>query len=730
MDRFPSYLQMDQMDCGPTCLKILAKYYGRTLSIESLREQCSLTNQGVSLGGISEAAENLGFNTAGVQVRFESLKNEVPLPCIAHWRQRHFLVVYKITSKHVYVADPSFGKVRYNYSEFCDGWLNRKDPKNTDGTLLLLEPTPSFYESQDEELKEKGKGLSFLWPYFRPFTRLWSQLIAGLLVASLALISFPFITQTLVDQGVNTQNLNLIYLLLAAQLMLFFSQTTVDLLRSWILLHVGSRINISLISDFLIKLMKLPIAFFDSKTIGDLLQRVQDHDRIENFLSSSTIGVLFSLLNVLIFSVILAWFSTAIFLLFISGTALYVAWIVLFMNRRKVLDYKRFDQASGNQSSMVQLLNGMQEIKLNNSERRRRWEWERIQVRLYKISIKSLALLQYQATGGNFINELKNILITFVAAKSVLEGDITLGTMLAIQYIIGQLNGPINNFMGFLQSLQDAQLSLDRLAEIHEQKNEDENAINYLPEQRDIELKKKVGFRYGNGFSPAVLEDIELIIPAGKVTAIVGASGSGKTTLLKILLKFYKPQHGQICVGATNLEDISTRLWRNQCGVVMQDGYIFSDTLLRNITESDSDAQINSQRLREALRISNLLELVESLPGGLNTKIGASGLSLSGGQRQRVLIARAVYKDPQYLFFDEATSALDARNEREVMENLHAFFKGRTVLVIAHRLSTVRDADQIITLDRGRLVECGNHQTLIKQKGAYFTLIKNQLELG
>ncbi len=512
--------------------------------------------------------------------------------------------------------------------------------------------------------------------------------------------------------------------------MLFFSQTTVDLLRSWILLHVGSRINISLISDFLIKLMKLPIAFFDSKTIGDLLQRVQDHDRIENFLSSSTIGVLFSLLNVLIFSVILAWFSTAIFLLFIAGTALYVAWIVLFMNRRKVLDYKRFDQASGNQSSMVQLLNGMQEIKLNNSERRRRWEWERIQVRLYKISIKSLALLQYQATGGNFINELKNILITFVAAKSVLEGDITLGTMLAIQYIIGQLNGPINNFMGFLQSLQDAQLSLDRLAEIHEQKNEDENAINYLPEQRDIELKKKVGFRYGNGFSPAVLEDIELIIPAGKVTAIVGASGSGKTTLLKILLKFYKPQHGQICVGATNLEDISTRLWRNQCGVVMQDGYIFSDTLLRNITESDSDAQINSQRLREALRISNLLELVESLPGGLNTKIGASGLSLSGGQRQRVLIARAVYKDPQYLFFDEATSALDARNEREVMENLHAFFKGRTVLVIAHRLSTVRDADQIITLDRGRLVECGNHQTLIKQKGAYFTLIKNQLELG
>lgn len=730
MDRFVAYQQLDQMDCGPTCLRMITKYYGRTLSIESLREQCSLTNQGVSLGGISEAAEKIGFNTAGVQVKFDTLKDEVPLPCIAHWRQRHFVVAYKITTKHVYVADPAFGKVRHTHKEFCDGWLNRKDPNTTAGTLLLLEATPTFYESEDEELKERGKGLGLLWPYFRPYIPLWTQLIAGLFVASLALVCFPFITQTLVDQGVNTQNLNLIYLLLAAQLMLFFSQTTVDLLRSWILLHVGSRINISLISDFLIKLMKLPIAFFDSKTIGDLLQRVQDHDRIENFLSSSTIGVLFSLLSVVVFSAILAWFSPLIFTIFLVGTALYITWIALFMKRRKVLDYKRFDQASGNQSSMVQLLNGMQEIKLNNSERRRRWEWERIQVKLYKISVKSLALFQYQAIGGNFINELKNIIITFIAAKAVLDGSITLGTMLAIQYIIGQLNGPINSFMGFLQSLQDARLSLSRLSEIHDQKNENENAVNYLPEQRDIIFRNKVSFRYGNGYSPYVLEDIELTIPAGKVTAIVGPSGSGKTTLLKMLLKFYTPQQGQICVGSTNLEDVSTRLWRSQCGVVMQDGYIFSDTILRNITESDSDEQIDPQRLREALRISNLVELVESLPGGLNTRIGASGLALSGGQRQRILIARAVYKNPQYLFFDEATSALDARNEREVMEHLNSFFQGRTVLVIAHRLSTVRDADQIITLDRGRIVECGNHQTLIKQKGAYFTLIKNQLELG
>jgi len=476
--------------------------------------------------------------------------------------------------------------------------------------------------------------------------------------------------------------------------------------------------------------MKLPIAFFDSKTIGDLLQRVQDHDRVENFLSASTLNVVFSALNVIVFSLILAWFSTTIFLLFLLGTTLYISWILMFMKRRKILDYKRFDQASGNQSSMVQLLHGMQEIKLNNSERRRRWEWERIQVKLYKISIKGLALLQYQSTGGNFINELKNILITFVAAKSVLDGQLTLGTMLAIQYIIGQLNSPINNFMGFLQSLQDAQLSLDRLAEIHEQDNENENAIDQLPEQRDIRLQNRVCFHYGNSHSPPVLDNIELSIPAGKVTAVVGASGSGKTTLLKMLLKFYMPQQGRIKMGQMKIEDISTRLWRQQCGVVMQDGYIFADTLLRNITESDSDTQVDTQRLRQSLKIANLQELVEALPEGLNTKIGSSGLSLSGGQRQRVLIARAVYKDPQYLFFDEATSALDARNEREVMENLNAFFKGRTVLIIAHRLSTVRNADQIITLDGGNIVECGNHQDLVKQKGAYFTLIKNQLELG
>lgn len=730
MNRFIDYRQLDQMDCGPTCLRMIARHHGKTLSAERLREQCSLTGTGVSMGGIAEAAESVGFNTAGIKVTFSSLRDEVPLPCIAHWRQRHFIVVYRVTDKHVYVADPGFGKIRYRVDEFLQGWLPEPATTEGEGTLLLLEPTPRFFDDEEEAAHPQRRGLRFLLPYFRPYRALAWQLIAGLGVGTVALVSFPFITQALVDFGINTQNLDFIYLLLAAQLMLFFSQTAVDILRSWILLHVGSRIHIALISDFLIKLMKLPVAFFDSKTIGDLLQRVQDHDRIESFLSSATLNVLFSSLNILIFGAILAYFSVTLFSLFAVGTLCYVTWVLLFMGQRKRLDYKRFDQASGNQSSMVQLLHGMQEIKLNNSERRRRWEWERIQVRLFKISVKSLALFQYQATGGTFINELKNILITFTAAKAVLDGQLSLGTMLAIQYIIGQLNGPITSFMGFIQSLQDAQLSLDRLAEIHDQPEENAPEGQAIPAQGDLEITGNLAFRYGNRHTPLVLDDINLRIPEGKVTAIVGASGSGKTTLLKLLLKFYSPQRGLIRVGSQALDDVAPRLWRQQCGVVMQEGYLFADTLLRNITESDSDTRTDPVRLRQALQIANLEHLVETLPEGLNTRVGSGGMALSGGQRQRILIARAVYKNPRYLFFDEATSALDAGNERVVMENLNRFFEGRTVLIIAHRLSTVRDADQIITLDQGRLVECGNHQALIQQRGAYFNLIRNQLELG
>ncbi|TMM59585.1 peptidase domain-containing ABC transporter [Maribacter algarum] len=731
MKKFPSYKQLDQMDCGPTCLRIISKFFGKEHSIELLRRNANITREGVSLGGIAEAAEEIGFHSLAVNLDFESLLAEAPLPCIAHWRQRHFIVVYKITKDTVYVSDPAHGLLKYSKKEFIQGWIGKNaDVDTPEGYLLLLEPTPKFYDSDLSEKKEYGFG--FLLQYFKPHQKYIYQLFIGLLVGSVLQLIFPFLTQAVVDYGINYQNLNFIYLILAAQLTLFISQVTVDLIRGWILLHMTSRINISLISDFLIKLMKLPIAFFDSKNTGDIIQRIYDHDRIQDFLSSTTLNTLFSIVNLLIFGAILAYYNLTIFAIFMLGSLIYIGWTLLFLKRRAELDYKRFDQAADNQSSIYQLISGMQEIKLNGSERRRRWEWEAIQVKLYKVSIKSLALSQTQNTGGQFFNELKNILITFVAAKSVIDGSLTLGMMLSVQYIIGQLNLPINNFISFIQAGQDAKISLERLAEIHNKKDEEkstEEVVKELPKNKSIILRN-LSFKYGGKNSPKVLNNLNFEIPEGKVTAIVGASGSGKTTLLKLLLQFYKPTKGDILVGNTNLKHLSTNFWRKKCGSVMQDGFLFGDTISRNITESDSEGIVDKERLLNAVNIANIEDFIEGLPSGYNTKIGSSGSNISGGQKQRILIARSVYKSPSYIFFDEATSALDANNEKVIMKKLQEFYKGKTVLVVAHRLSTVKNADQIIVLDKGSVIEVGNHKELTQRKGMYYELVKNQLELG
>jgi ATP-binding cassette subfamily B protein len=732
MARFPFYQQMDQMDCGPTCLRMIARHHGRVFSAEYLREKCAITREGVSLGGIADAAEAIGMNSLAVQVDFETLRDEVPLPCIVHWRQRHFVVAYAVKDDIIHVADPGFGLIRYSRTEFLQGWLGGRRDQDSKGLLLLLEATPEFYAGDIGDTTNRS-GISFLLPYFRPYRPLFLQLALGLLVGSVLQLIFPFLTQAMVDHGIDYQNLSFVYLLLLGQLTLFFSQATVDIVRGWLLLHIGSRVNIAIISSFLSKLMRLPIAFFDSKTTGDLLQRVQDHSRIETLLSASTLTVLFSGVNLAVFGMVLAYYDLRIFTLFMAGTCLYVLWVRLFMKRRAVLDYKRFDQAAGNQSSMIQLIHGMQEIKLNNSERRRRWEWEAIQVRLFRIAVKGLALAQWQVSGATFINELKNILITFVAAQAVIDGELTLGMMLAVQYIIGQLNAPINNFLGFAQSVQDARISLERLAEIHARDDEEgrhDDKLIMLPPSRTLTIADNLSFRYGGSNAPLVLEDINLEIPEGRTTAIVGASGSGKTTLLKLLLRFYKPATGAIRLGSVNLDNISARAWRARCGAVMQNGYIFADTIARNISESQSEGLIDRERLLAAVRVANLEEFIDSLPLGYNTRLGSAGVALSGGQSQRILIARAVYKDPDFLFFDEATSALDASNERIIMERLAAFCRGRTVVVIAHRLSTVRNADQIMVLDRGRVVERGRHEELTRSRGAYFTLVKDQLELG
>jgi ATP-binding cassette, subfamily B, bacterial len=730
MSKFPFFQQMDQMDCGPTCLRMIARNYGRVFDAEFMREKCAITREGVSFAGISEAAEAIGMSTLAVDVSYETLRDEAPLPAIAHWRQRHFIVVHEVNGDRVRVADPAFGLITYTKDQFLRGWQAQRQQGGT-GLLLLLEPTEQFFQLP-EAPRIHRHGLRMLLPYFRPYRMLFIQLFLGLLVGSVVQLILPFLTQAMVDHGIRFQNLGFVYLLLLAQLALFASQTTVDVVRGWLLLHIGSRVNIRVISTFLFKLMQLPIGFFDTKTTGDLLQRVQDHRRIETLLTGQILTVLFSTVNVLVFGAVLAFYNFQICVLFMAGTALYALWVRAFMKRREVLEFRRFDEASGNQSSMIQLIQGMQEIKLNNSERRRRWEWEAIQGRLFRIAVDGMALAQWQTTGSGFISELKNILITFVAANAVIRGQMTIGMMLSVQYIIGQMNAPIANFLTFAQTLQDARISLDRLSEIHQRDDEETGRGNLtiLPDSRTITISGELSFNYGGVSGRTVLQDVNLTIPEGKTTAIVGPSGSGKTTLMKLLLQFYRPGAGVIRVGAVNLQDINPRIWRKRCGAVMQNGYIFADTITRNITESDSDGEIDRARLLRAIRIANLEEFIEELPLGYNTRLGSSGIALSGGQNQRVLIARAIYKEPDFLFFDEATSALDASNERVIMKNLTDFCRGRTVLVIAHRLSTVRDADQIIVLDHGRIVEQGNHQDLTRQRGSYFNLVRNQLELG
>jgi len=716
------------MDCGPTCLRMIAKFYGRNFSLNYLREQSHISREGVSLLGISDAAEAIGMRSLGTKVTYQQLIKEVPKPCIVHWDQNHFVVVYQVKKGKVYVADPAFGLVRYNEQEFKKHWLATVGEGQEKGICLMLQPTPEFYEYDDD--KTSRTGFKFLWRYVRPHRRLVSQLMLGFLAASVIQLIFPFLTQSIVDVGIDNQDISFIYLVLAAQMMLFIGSTTIDFVRSWILLHISTRINISIISDFLIKLMKLPIGFFDTKMIGDLMQRITDHRRIERFLTTQTLGVLFSLFNLVVFGIVLAIYSWKILLVFLVGSVGYIVWVTVFLRKRRELDYKKFAQLSDNQSMLIQLINGMQEIKLNNYEKQKRWEWERIQARLFRVNVQNLTVDQYQQAGSVFINETKNIVITVLAAMAVLDGSMTLGMMLAVQYIIGQLNAPLTEMINFLHLAQDAKISLERLGEIHEKDDEerkDDPRINTMPHEHTIAVSDLV-FQYEGPHSPKVLNNINLAVQEKKVTAIVGTSGSGKTTLVKLMLGFYPPVSGQIKIGDTDLKNFSQQWWRTKVGAVMQDGFIFSDTIVNNIVVGDE--QVNKEKLLFAVKTANIQDFIEGLPLGYNTKIGQDGHGLSQGQKQRILIARVIYKNPEYLFFDEATNALDANNEKVIMENLNKVYEGKTVVVVAHRLSTVKNADQIVVLDRGEIVELGNHKELTAKKGAYYNLVKNQLELG
>ncbi len=720
------------MQCGIACLQMVCKYFDREYSLDSLSKLCFATTEGVSMLGINEAANTLGLHTISARVTTTML-GKAPLPSILHWDQNHFVVLYKVKKgKKFYVADPRKGLVTYGLDEFKQHWISTKSNGEDKGIAMFLETTPAFftYKMEDEEHIKEKRSFRFLFGYVKKYRKYFGQIILGLIVGSLLQLVLPFLTQSIVDVGIKNQDIGFVWLILLGQLMLTVSRTAIDFIRRWLLLHISLRINISLVSDFFIKLLKLPMSFFDTKLMGDLMQRMNDHSRVNNFLTQQTLNITFAMLTFVVFSVVLYFYNKLVFVIFLLGSILYGAWMTLFLKRRKVLDYELFEQQAINNNKTYEFITSMQEIKLQDCEQRRRWEWEDTQADLFGVQMKSLKLQQTQEAGSIFINEVKNIIITVVAATAVIHGQMTLGMMLAVQYIIGQLNSPVEQLMNFFYSLQDVKISLERINEIHQMDDENgkvglQTSIEDKSEGIDI---KDIMFKYDPHALRKTIDDVNIHIPQGKVTAIVGASGSGKTTLIRLMLGYYPVLEGQINIGNTDINKLNKKWWRRQCGVVMQEGVIFSESIARNIAVDDGD--IDKERLLKAAEIACIKDYVMALPLKFNTKIGRDGVGLSQGQKQRILIARAVYKNPDYIFLDEATNSLDANNERNIVENLDKFYKGKTVVIVAHRLSTVKNADQIVVIDHGKVVEVGNHESLTAKRGAYYNLVKNQLELG
>ncbi|MFQ9143783.1 MAG: peptidase domain-containing ABC transporter [Odoribacter splanchnicus] len=729
MNHFPFIKQHDAMECGVACLAMVCNFFRIEYSIEYLSRICFATTEGVSLLGINETALQLGLRTISGRISINKLW-EAHYPCILHWNQNHFVVLYKVKKgKTFYIADPAKGLVKYNLEEFKKHWISTHSGGEEKGIAMFLEPTPAFYEKQTDEQPTEERSFKFLFGYIKQYRKYFGQIVLGLLVGSLLQLILPFLTQSIVDVGIKNQNIGFIWLILLGQLMLTISRTAIDFIRRWLLLHISLRINISLVSDFFIKLLKLPMSFFDTKLMGDLMQRMGDHNRVNSFLTQQTLSIVFSLFTFVVFSIVLLSYNWLVFAIFMRSL-LYGGWLALFLRRRKVLDYELFEQQAINNNKTYEFITSMQEIKLQDCEQRRRWEWEDVQADLFNVQMKSLKLQQTQEAGSIFINELKNIVITVVAATAVIHGQLTLGMMLAVQYIIGQLNSPVEQLMSFFYSVQDVKISLERINEIH--RMDDENGKQGLEtsvkeEDKGIDMEN-INFKYDPHALKTIIDDVSLTIPKGKVTAIVGASGSGKTTLIKLMLGYYPVLGGQITIGGTDVNTLNKKWWRRQCGVVMQDGVIFSESIARNIAVDDKE--IDKQRLQTAAEIACIHNYVMGLPLKYNTKIGRDGVGLSQGQKQRILIARAVYKNPDYIFLDEATNSLDANNERMIVEHLDEFYKGKTVVIVAHRLSTVKNADQIVVLDKGKVVETGNHEALTAKRGAYYNLVKNQLELG
>lgn len=727
--RFHYIHQRDSMECGVACLAMICRHFGKNVSITALAEQCHATTEGVSLLGLKEVAENLGFNVICGRLSLSDLSTS-SFPCVLHWKQKHFVVLYNVIKERAfYIADPAKGLVKYGREEFESNWISTQSNNEGKGIVMFLSPTSEFYTQTIEGIKDT-RSFKFLFGYINKYKRYFIQIILGLLVGSLLQLVLPFLTQAIVDVGIKYQDIGFVWLILLGQFMLTVSRTCVDFIRRWLLLHISIRVNMSLIRDFFVKLLKLPMAFFETKLMGDLLQRIGDHSRVNSFLTQQTLNILFSVLTFIVFSIVLLSYSRTIFIVFLLGSLLYVIWLTIFLNQRKTLDYEMFERQSVNNDKTYEFLSSMQEIKLQDCEQRRLSEWEDTQVSLFKVQIRSLKLQQIQEAGSIFINELKNIVITVVAATSVIKGEITLGMMLAIQYIIGQLNSPVEYIMNFFYYLQDVKISLERINEIHHVNDENgkDGLLSVIKDKTQGICLKSISFKYNLHSKNKIIDDVSIHIPYGKVTAIVGASGSGKSTIVRLILGYYPVVEGNICIGGTNINAMDKKWWRKQCGVVMQNGVIFSESIARNIAIGNED--IDKRRLVIASEIACIKDYIMSLPLKYNTKIGRNGVGLSQGQKQRILIARAVYKNPDYIFLDEATNSLDANNERMIVENLNQFYMGKTVVIVAHRLSTVKNADQIVVLDKGKIVEVGTHEELTFKRGAYYNLVKNQLELG
>lgn len=726
---FPFVKQLDAMQCGISCISMICHFYGKKIPIQVLEKHCQASKDGISLKSLADLCDLLNLEYTAGRATISDLL-ECPLPCILHWNQNHFVVLYKIDKNghRFWIADPGKGKYKLSLEEFSSHWVSTKSSQCDKGIAMFISKTKDFDDIKIEDLDSK-RSFRFLWQYIVQYRRYFLQILLGLGLGCILQLIMPFLTQWIVDIGIKHQDVKFIWLVLLGEFIIVIGKAATDFIRRWLLLHISMRINISIVSDFFIKLLKLPMYFFETKLLGDLLQRIGDHQRIQNFLTNQVLGVMFTTLSFLVFGIVLFIYNLPVFCIFIVGGIAYGSWIACFLSKRKVLDYQLFEQQAKSQNRTYQFLTNIPEIKLQDCEKRRRWEWEDCQAELFKVQMKSMKLQQTQEAGSIFINEIKNILITVFAATAVINGDITLGAMLAIQYIVGQLNSPVEQLMQFVYSLQDVKISLERINEVHESNNEEtnRNKRQSFVSEKSIILKN-VDFKYDVHSLKKTLSDISFSIPEGKVTAIVGASGSGKTTLIKLMLGYYPVLAGEIKISGENINTYDLKWWRRHCGVVMQDGVIFSESIARNIAVDDEEIDVS--RLENAAKIACIHDYVMSLPLKYNTLIGRDGVGLSKGQIQRILIARAVYKNPDFIFLDEATNSLDAKNERDIVENLEKFYQGRTVIVVAHRLSTVRNADNIIVIENGEIAEMGSHKELIEKKGAYYNLVRNQLELG